>query len=168
MEGKASFFVASESRRVATARPGGGLRILVADDHVDTAQSIETLLAAFGHEVRTAFDGLEALEQAEALRPDLVVLDVEMPRMNGWECCRRMRETPWGGRVYALALTARGEPGDQEESLRAGFDGHLIKPLDLPVLLQAIERARSRVEGDRSEGPGTLPPEPILPSDRRD
>ena len=163
MEGKASFCGAIEGPDVGVDRPGGRLRILVVDDHVDTAHILEHFLAAFGHEVWTAFDGVDALEQAEALVPDVVLMDVEMPRMDGWESCRRMREQPWGGRLYAVALTARGEPADWEESLRAGFDAHHVKPLDFSALRQSLERAlRSGDSGRDTAGRGTGPTRPSV------
>src|SRR6185437_12644759 len=95
-----------------------GYRILVVDDNVDAASSLALMLKMMGHEVRTAHDGLEGVEAGAAFRPDLILLDIGMPKLNGYDACRRIREQPWGKSV--------GKRHSQE----AGFDSHLVKPVE--------------------------------------
>lgn len=112
----------------------GGRRILVADDNVDSTQSLELLLKMRGNEVRTANDGLRALEVAEAFRPDVLLLDIGMPELNGYEVCRRIRERPWGKKVVLVAMTGWGQDEDKQRSREAGFDLHLVKPVDFSAI----------------------------------
>jgi PAS domain S-box-containing protein len=120
-------------------------RILVVDDNRDAASSLSMLLQTAGHETYTAFDGAAALEAAERHRPDAMLLDIGLPRLNGYEVCRRVREQPWGRDMVMIALTGWGQEEDRRKSRDAGFDGHLVKPVDhaeLSVLLQSLESAR--------------------------
>jgi signal transduction histidine kinase/CheY-like chemotaxis protein len=103
-------------------------RILVVDDNTDTASSLAALLRLAHHETYTAHDGLEALKAAERLRPDIVLLDLQMPKLNGYEVCRRIRERPWGKGVTLIAVTGLGQESDKKRSMEAGFDAHLTKP----------------------------------------
>ena len=112
-------------------------RVLVVDDNADSAESLSLLLELMGHTVRTAHDGEEALEQAEAFRPELVLMDIGMPRMDGYEAARRLRQLPWAGGVVIVALTGWGQDEDKRKSEQAGFDRHLIKPVD-PTALEAL------------------------------
>lgn len=121
----------------------GGRRILVVDDNVDSASSLAMMLKAMGNDVRTANDGVEAVETAEAFGPDLVLLDIGMPRMNGFEACRRIREQAWGNRVTIVALTGWGQEEDKRRSQEAGFDDHLVKPVDPAALERLLFRPRS-------------------------
>jgi signal transduction histidine kinase/CheY-like chemotaxis protein len=105
-------------------------RILVVDDNRDAAISMATLFGALNYETRTAFDGLEAIQTAMDFRPAIVLLDIGMPRLNGYETCRRMREQPWGRNMVIVALTGWGRDEDQQRSKAAGFDFHLVKPVD--------------------------------------
>jgi CheY-like chemotaxis protein len=89
-------------------RPGQRRRVLVADDNRDAATSLATMLDLLGNQTQTAFDGLEAVELAPVFRPDLILLDIGMPRLNGYDAARRIREQPWGRRVVLVALTGRG------------------------------------------------------------
>jgi CheY-like chemotaxis protein len=127
-------------------QPGGGEpqprqparhRILVADDNVDAASSLALMLKFMGNEVRTAHDGLEAVEAAAALRPDMILLDIGMPRLNGYDTCRRIREQPWGKNVVLVALTGWGQDEDRRRSQEAGFDEHLVKPAE-PAALEKL------------------------------
>ncbi|OJW06038.1 MAG: hypothetical protein BGO49_07250 [Planctomycetales bacterium 71-10] len=118
----------------APARPVARRRILVVDDSPDSAASMSQLLRILGAEVRTAHDGLEAVSQAEAFRPDAILMDVGMPRLNGHDAARRIREAPWGRDVIIIALTGWGQDADRVLSRAAGCDGHLVKPVDLPDL----------------------------------
>ena len=92
------------------------------------------LLRLMGNEVRTAHDGLEAVEVAETFRPDVVLLDIGLPELNGYEVARRIREQPWGRDVVLVALTGWGQEEDRRRSQEAGFDHHLVKPVDLAAL----------------------------------
>ncbi len=109
-------------------------RVLVVDDNRDGAESLSVLLQLAGHETALAYDGVDALEVAERFRPDLVLLDLGLPRMNGFEACRRLRAQPWGKGMKVVALTGWGQDGDRRRSEEAGFDGHLVKPMDLRAL----------------------------------
>lgn len=118
-----------------TDTPSIARRILVVDDNEDAAESLAALLRLFGHEVDVALDGEQALTLAPEVRPDLVLLDLGMPRMDGHEVARRMRAAPWGGRMKIIALSGFGDDADRERSLEAGCDGHLVKPVS-PVDLE--------------------------------
>jgi CheY-like chemotaxis protein len=109
-------------------------RILVVDDNLDSASSMEILLKLLGNEVRTVHDGLEAVAAAEQFRPEVVLMDVGMPRLNGYEATRRIREQPWGREMIVIALTGWGQDSDKELSRQAGCNGHLVKPVDLAAL----------------------------------
>ncbi len=109
-------------------------RVLVVDDNLDSASSMEILLKLLGNEVRTAHDGLEALAAAEQFRPEVVLMDVGMPHLNGYEATRRIREQPWGREMIVIALTGWGQDSDKELSRQAGCNGHLVKPVDLAEL----------------------------------
>lgn len=109
-------------------------RILVVDDNEDSAESLSTLLAMRGHTTTTAHDGPEAIEEAERFRPELVLLDIGLPRMNGLEVCRRIREQAWGKTMIIVALTGWGQEEDRAKSKEAGFDHHLVKPVQIREL----------------------------------
>lgn len=113
------------------------MRILVVDDNRDILDLLQRLLLADGHDVVTARDGREALQQDAAARPDLVVLDVNLPFVNGWELCRRIKARRI---VPVMLLTVRAEHADYERSRDAGADDHLVKPFDIADFLQRIER----------------------------
>jgi CheY-like chemotaxis protein len=108
--------------------------VLVTDDNVDAATSLAMMLELMGNEVRIAHDGLEAIAAAEEIHPDVILLDIGMPRLNGYDACRRIREHPWGEGIYIVALTGWGQEEDKRRSREAGFDHHLVKPVD-PVTL---------------------------------
>lgn len=118
-----------------TDAPSTARRVLVVDDNVDAAESLAALLRLFGHEVDVAFDGEQALTVAPEVKPDLVLLDLGMPRMDGHEVARRMRAAPWGGRMRIIALSGFGDSADRARSLEAGCDDHLVKPVS-PVDLE--------------------------------
>jgi CheY-like chemotaxis protein len=112
-------------------------RVLVVDDNADSAESLSLLLELMGHTVRTAHDGEEALTEAEAFRPELVLMDIGMPRMDGYEAARRLRQATWADGLVIVALTGWGQDEDKRRSEEAGFDRHLIKPVD-PTALEAL------------------------------
>jgi PAS domain S-box-containing protein len=112
-------------------------RVLVVDDNRDSAESLAMMLTMTGNEVRTAFDGEAGLEAAAAFRPDVAFLDIGMPRLDGHECARRIRSESWGGGVLLVAMTGWGQEEDRRRTREAGFDHHLVKPVD-PEVLRAI------------------------------
>jgi len=114
--------------------PGRRHRILVVDDLKDSADSLAEALGLLGQEVCAAYGGEEALEKAGAFRPDIVLLDLGMPEMDGYEVCRRLRRTPDGQRLLIIAQTGWGQQQDKERTRAAGFDHHFVKPLDLGEL----------------------------------
>jgi CheY-like chemotaxis protein len=115
-----------------------GRRILVVDDNRDGADSLAMMLRMMGNDVRTANDGLEAVKVASEFRPEVILMDVGMPRMNGLDATRRIREQDWGRRMTVIALTGWGQGGDRERSREAGCDGHLVKPVNLPDLEKVL------------------------------
>ncbi len=114
-------------------------RILVVDDNHDAATSLATLLQITGHETFTAHDGPTALAVIEQRRPDVVLLDIGLPRLNGYEVCRLVRKLPWGHGVTLIALTGWGQEEDRRKSHDAGFDGHLVKPVEFPALMALLD-----------------------------
>jgi PAS domain S-box-containing protein len=127
-----------EGRRAS----GRQRRILVVDDNRDSAASMAMMLKLKGNEVRTAHDGIEAVEVAHAFRPQVIMMDVGMPRLNGLEATRRIREQPWGRETTIIALTGWGQEGDKERSREAGCDGHLVKPVNIPELEKLLAEAQ--------------------------
>jgi CheY-like chemotaxis protein len=123
-------------------------RILVVDDNQDSAQSLALLLKCMGHETKTALDGVEALEAAEASRPDVVLLDIGMPGVSGYEVCRRIREQPWAKAMTLIAQTGWGQDEDRRRTREAGFDGHLVKPVDPEDFLKLVKGVSRRRGGD--------------------
>jgi DNA-binding response OmpR family regulator len=102
------------------------------------------MLALTGHETRTAHDGLAAVEAADAFRPDLMLLDIGLPKLDGYDVCRRIRDQEWGKDVVVVAVTGWGQDEDRERSRKAGFDTHFVKPVDPDALKRLIATARSR------------------------
>jgi CheY-like chemotaxis protein len=109
-------------------------RILIVDDNPESAKSLAMLLRLRGFETRTAADGVEAVEAAEEFRPDVALLDLGLPKADGYEACRRIRRQSWGKAMRLLALTGRDRDEDRQRSTEAGFNGHLVKPIDLADL----------------------------------
>lgn len=107
------------------------MRVLVVDDNRDSTDSLALLLGALGHQVRTAYDGRQALSMLEAGPSDLVILDIGLPGMSGYDVVRTIRETPAIARVVVVALTGYGSDDDRGRAVAAGFDHHLVKPVDL-------------------------------------
>jgi PAS domain S-box-containing protein len=106
-------------------------RVLVVDDNRDSAESMSLMLGLLGSEVRMAHDGLEAIKAAEAFRPEVILMDIGMPRLNGFDATRRIREQSWGRDTAIVALTGWGQSADRQKSKEAGCDGHLVKPVEL-------------------------------------
>lgn len=114
-------------------------RVLVADDNADAASTLATMLDLMGHVARTANDGVEAVEAARAFEPEIIFLDVGMPRMNGYDACREIRALPGGGWMTIVALTGWGQESHKQRSREAGFDRHLVKPVSPEVLGAILE-----------------------------
>lgn len=113
-------------------------RVLIVDDNRDSAESLAMLLEITGNKTYMAHDGLEALEQVEEYRPEVVLLDIGLPMLDGHEVCRRVREQPWGKDIVVIALTGWGQDDDRRKSEEAGFNGHLVKPVDYDKLLELL------------------------------
>ena len=105
-------------------------RIVVADDNEDSAESFAMLLSFSGHEVRVAHVGAAALNAVRDFRPDVAFLDIGMPGLTGYEVAEAVRAEPWGSEVTLIAVTGWGQPDDRLRARTAGFDRHLIKPID--------------------------------------
>ena len=115
-------------------------RILVADDNLDALESLAALLALNGHEVHRAQDGAAALQAAMRHRPEVIFLDIGMPQMDGYEVARRIRAHEWGKELLLIAVTGWGQESDRQRSFAAGFDFHLVKPVDLEKLNQLLSK----------------------------
>jgi CheY-like chemotaxis protein len=113
-------------------------RILVVDDNPDSADSLAELLQLIGHETRTAYDGLEAVAAAASFRPAVVLLDIGLPKLDGHEAARKIREQPWSEGMVLVALTGWGHEDDRQKSREAGFDAHLVKPVEFEVLKKLL------------------------------
>lgn len=109
-------------------------RILVVDDNQDSASTMAILLRLMGNVTQTANDGLQAVEAASDFRPDVVLLDIGLPQIDGYEACRRIRQQPGGSDVVMVAVTGWGQDEDRMRSSEAGFDHHLVKPVDQATL----------------------------------
>jgi PAS domain S-box-containing protein len=122
----------------------GQRRVLVADDFPESAQLLARLLRQDGNDVRVALDGHEAVETAASFQPDIVLLDIAMPKLNGYEAARKIRQQPWGKRTILIALTGWGQQQDRRRTREAGFDVHLTKPVNY----QAIAKLLNDLSGD--------------------
>lgn len=126
------------SRVVPTFR-----KVLVVDDNRDGAESMATMLSLLGNEVTIAHDGVKAVEAAERIRPNLILMDVGMPVMDGLAATRKIRQLPWSSDVTIIALTGWGQEGDRDRSRAAGCDGHLVKPVSLAELEAVLKEVAS-------------------------
>jgi CheY-like chemotaxis protein len=120
--------------------PGPSRRILVVDDNVDAAEMTSMLLAMWGHEVHTLHDGLSVVAEVESFRPEVVLLDIGLPGMSGYDVARELRQRPACQGIVLAAMTGYGQAKDRQQSREAGFEFHLTKPLD-PNLLEAFVTA---------------------------
>ena len=117
--------------------PATARRILIADDNEDAVESLAMMLNMMGNETRTAPDGLAALQIGESFAPEIVLLDIGMPKLNGYDAARQIRALPWGARLVLVALTGRSQDEDRRRSHEAGFDFHLVKPVE-PAALEKL------------------------------
>jgi PAS domain S-box-containing protein len=130
----------------AQTQPGTAQRILVVDDDPDIRRSLAMLLRHSGHEVESASDGAEAVELAGRSKPDVVLLDVGLPGLDGYAVCRRIREQPWGKRMHIIALTGWGQDEDRRKTREAGFDDHLVKPVEFKSIQALLSQAHEASE----------------------
>lgn len=140
--------------QVQVASSPARLRVLVVDDYADAAESLGVLLRSIGHEVAVAEGGLEAIERASALQPQVVLLDIGLPDLDGYEVAKRLRELPETQQAVLIALTGYGQPEDRERSKAAGFDHHLLKPVDLDVLSALLASATGEQKPQAQESAG--------------
>jgi DNA-binding response OmpR family regulator len=137
-----SHFCSSE----AAPCPGPGLRVLLADGDAGNAECMELLLTHYGHRVQIARSGPSALRLAQADLPDVVVLEIRLPGMDGWEVVRELRGRANGKRPFFIALTSCDSEADRRRSLEAGIDLHLLKPLQPRFLRSLLRRFRDIIE----------------------
>ncbi|HXC72961.1 MAG TPA: PAS domain S-box protein [Pyrinomonadaceae bacterium] len=128
------------------AEPSPQRRILIVDDNRDAADSLAMLMEITGNTTYVAHDGIEAIEEIEKHRPEVVLLDIGLPGLTGHEVCRRVRQQPWGKDIVMIALTGWGQEDDRRKSEEAGFNGHLVKPVDYDKLLELLS---SLTNGER-------------------
>ena len=131
-----------------TQTPTATRRVLVVDDNPDTVTSLAILLEQSGNEIQSAQDGLEAVAVAETFRPDIVLLDLGLPKLNGYDTARRIRQQPWGKTMLLVAMTGWGQPEARRKSAEAGFNVHLVKPVGQDALMKLLA----------TKGPGTPRP----------
>jgi CheY-like chemotaxis protein len=120
-------------------REARSCRILVADDNEDAAVSLAMMLELMGNVARTARDGLEAVQLADTFTPDVAFLDLGMPRLDGYETARRLRQQPWSGSLILVAMTGWSRDEDRERTQQAGFDFHIVKPAGTDVLHKLLD-----------------------------
>lgn len=123
-------------------------RILVVDDNHDSALSLAMMLSIMGHETRTAHDGESAVLTAESFLPDVVLLDIGLPKLNGYEVAQRIRENAWGKAMFLIAVTGWGQEEDRQRSSEVGLNVHMVKPVE-PA---ALERLLSELPHNRDIG----------------
>jgi CheY-like chemotaxis protein len=137
-----------------TTRPpqAGGRRVLIVDDNRDAVDSLAELLQMVGYDVQTAYDGRTAVDAASRFRPDIAVLDIGMPQVDGYATARALRGQPGGGDVLLVAMTGWGQAEDKRRAMEAGFDEHLVKPLSFDALLEVFAREGGDERAARAEG----------------
>jgi DNA-binding response OmpR family regulator len=126
-------------KATGTTSPKHFGRILIVDDNRDAATLMARLLTLHGNLTSTAFDGLEALDVGPDFQPDAVLLDIGLPKLNGYDTARKIRESAWGRNIALVALTGWGNPEDRRRSTEAGFDGHLVKPVEFDQLTALLD-----------------------------
>ena len=139
----AAMAVEAQTSSSTVAPADAPMRFLVVDDNIDSAESLSLLLQLMGNNVSSAFDGEQALEMANELKPDVVLLDIGLPKLDGYEVARRIRLEPWGHNAILIAITGWGQAEDKALSRQAGFDHHLVKPVDPDALLDFIQKRKA-------------------------
>lgn len=120
------------------AQPTSDLRILVVDDNRDAAESLAMLLKMMGHNVHTAYDGDEAVTAAREFQPHVVLCDIGLPKLNGYEACRQIKAQAWDKKMILIAVTGWGQDNDRRKTQEAGFDYHMVKPVDPQTLMKLL------------------------------
>jgi CheY-like chemotaxis protein len=118
--------------------------VLIVDDNQAAADLLSTVVERLGNEVRVAYDGQEAIGVAERFLPEIVLMDLAMPRLDGYDAARQMRAQPWGREIILVALSGWGQDGHKERAREAGFDLHLVKPADPEQLERLLSNGRHR------------------------
>jgi CheY-like chemotaxis protein len=140
----------------AELTPARSRRILVADDFPESAATLARLLRQDGNEVQTAQDGIEAFEVAARFRPDVIVLDIAMPKLNGYETARKIREQTWGKNAILIALTGWGQKQDRQRTQDAGFDAHLTKPVNYDAIMEILTELTAGSPATANQEPARL------------
>jgi CheY-like chemotaxis protein len=120
---------------------------LIVDDNRDSADSLSMMLKIMGNTTYTAYDGEEAVRAAAACRPDVMLLDIGLPKLDGYEACRRIRAQPGGKSLIIVAQTGWGQEEDRQRTHESGFDHHLVKPVDPQALLKLLAELSHIKEG---------------------
>ena len=144
---------AAEAPAAAMGSPAGpARRVLIVDDNKDAVDSLAELLRMVGHNVQTAYDGQSLVDAASHFEPDVVVLDIGMPRVDGYAAARAIRAQPWGADILLIAMTGWAQTEDKRRAAEAGFDTHLVKPVSLEALLEALAFRTRDEQATRNEG----------------
>jgi CheY-like chemotaxis protein len=126
---------------------GPKCRILIVDDNRDATNSLAMLLQLIGHDIHTAHDGLEAVQAAATFQPDVVLLDIGLPKMDGYEVARHIRQRRWGKEMLLIAMTGWGQEEDKRQAMEAGFNQHMTKPVDPAALAKLLATLTLRERG---------------------
>ena len=121
-------------------------RILVVDDNQDSAMSLAMMLSIMGHETKTAHDGETAVSVAESFLPDVVLLDIGLPKLNGYEVAQRIRENAWGASMFLIAITGWGQEEDHQRSSEVGLNVHMVKPVEPAALELLLSELRATLD----------------------
>ena len=135
--------MADAHRPASTPSPAQRFKILVVDDNHDSALSMAMMLSIMGHDTRTAHDGESAVATAESFLPDVVLLDIGLPKLNGYEVAQRIRRTSWGESMYLIAVTGWGQDEDRQRSSEVGLNQHMVKPVEPAALEKLLAELRS-------------------------
>jgi CheY-like chemotaxis protein len=144
--------VAEAAETTPRSPQAGGRRVLIVDDNRDAVDSLAELLRMFEYDVQTAYDGRTAVDAASRFRPDIAVLDIGMPQVDGYATARALRGQPGGGDVLLVAMTGWGQAEDKRRAMEAGFDAHLVKPVSFDALLEVFARDRGDPRAARAQG----------------
>ncbi len=139
-----------EVAAIAPAVDGSMRKVLVVDDNVDAADTLEAVLSMDGFAVTTVYNGVAAVAQARAAVPDVVVMDIGMPGMDGYDAARLIRQQPGGEKILLIALTGWGQSNDRKRASEAGFDHHLVKPVDYELLIKCLQALPAEVVAKRA------------------